>query len=81
MSLLANHFVPRDQELIKAVPLSETGATDKIIWSQTPNGKFSVKSAYYLAKKERSCANKNGNAGSTGYYTEESYAWKKVWGT
>ena len=39
-------FMPFEVEVIKGIPLSSCLPPDKLIWVETPNGKFSVTSAY-----------------------------------
>ena len=41
-------FIPHEVELIKSIPLSATLPADKIVWAETTNGNFTVRSAYKL---------------------------------
>lgn len=45
-------FLPFEAEMIKNIPLTKTPTTDKLIWTGTKDGIFSVKSAYHLLAKE-----------------------------
>jgi hypothetical protein len=45
---LEQMFLPRDVEIIKQIPLSLRKPRDKLIWTGTKSGNFSVKSAYSL---------------------------------
>ena len=42
-------FIAHEVKLIKSIPLSATLPMDKIVWAETTNGNFTVKSAYKLA--------------------------------
>ncbi|KAI8571819.1 hypothetical protein RHMOL_Rhmol01G0149000 [Rhododendron molle] len=44
-------FVSRDVEHILGIPISATGVQDKRIWARSSNEKFSMKSAYVIAKE------------------------------
>ena len=39
-------FLPYEAKVIKGIPISSHLPADKLIWAETPNGKFNVKSAY-----------------------------------
>ena len=41
-------FIPYEAELIKSIPLSATLPVDKIVWVETTNGNFTIRSAYKL---------------------------------
>ena len=41
-------FIAHEAELIKSISLSATLLVDKIVWAETTNGNFTVKSAYKL---------------------------------
>ena len=42
-------FLPHEAKAIKMIPLSVCSPPDKLVWAETTNGKFTVKSAYHLA--------------------------------
>ena len=42
-------FIAHEAELIKSIPLSATLLANKIVWAETTNGNFTMKSAYKLA--------------------------------
>ena len=41
-------FLPHEAQVIKSIPLSPIPTKDKLVWRCTPNGQFSVWSAYHL---------------------------------
>ncbi|KAL0011302.1 hypothetical protein SO802_006410 [Lithocarpus litseifolius] len=41
-------FLPHEAEVIKGIPLSSRFPTDKLIWTETQNGIFSVRTAQCL---------------------------------
>ncbi|XP_050240921.1 uncharacterized protein LOC126689786 [Quercus robur] len=45
-------FFPYEADVIKGIPISSSLPPDKMIWAATPNGKFSVKSAYSIAMRQ-----------------------------
>ncbi|KAL0009734.1 hypothetical protein SO802_004842 [Lithocarpus litseifolius] len=48
-SVVDSIFLPHKAEAIKGIPLSVRFPPDKLVWAETADGKFIVKSAYYLA--------------------------------
>ena len=48
--LVCQVFLPQDVDAILSIPLSTHGARDRLIWAESKNGKFMVKSAYRLAQ-------------------------------
>jgi hypothetical protein len=63
VNLLKEIFLLRDVEVIKQIPLSSRNPRDKLIWTGTTNGRFSVKSAYHLLLGE---ANSSSGSSSSG---------------
>nr|POE60452.1 hypothetical protein CFP56_55256 [Quercus suber] len=52
--LLERMFVPWEAELIKIIPVSEGCVEDLLIWPLTPDGNYSVRSAYCTLAEEAS---------------------------
>ena len=68
-------FIAHKAELIKSIPLSATLPANKLVWAETNNGKFIVRSAYKLAVS----LFKLGNRGTTSNGSLLRKFWKKVW--
>lgn len=49
--LIRDIFLEHEVDSILSIPLSTTLLEDKLLWTAVANGKFSVKSAYHLARK------------------------------
>ena len=45
-NLVRNSFLPHEAETVLGIPLSPRLPKDSIVWAWTPNGYFTVKSAY-----------------------------------
>lgn len=67
-------FVEDDANIILATPLSQRRPPDKLVWSATPNGKYTVKSAYHLAVTKLSKRGIDLPSTST-----KDTMWKKMW--
>lgn len=73
-------FNHRDAEQILCIPLSTTDQLDERIWRSTPNGKFSVKTAYMIAKKlGQQNSNNNVDRGQTSGSNVDEDKWKRIW--
>ena len=68
-------FIAHEAELIKSIPLSATLLANKIVWAETTNGNFTVKSAYKLAAS----LFKSTNCGTTSDGSLLRKYWKKLW--
>ena len=49
--LVKDTFLPHEAKAILSIPLSPLNQADSLVWGKTPNGCFSVKSAYRVAVK------------------------------
>lgn len=68
-------FIAHEAKLIKSIPLSATLSADKIVWVETTNENFTVKSAYKLAVS----LFKSTNCGTTSDSSLLRMFWKKLW--
>lgn len=68
-------FLPHEAELIKGIPLSSCLPTDKLIWAEASNGKFSVKRAYGLAARLAGGADQSNSSDCS----QVHLFWKKLW--
>ncbi|XP_035551149.1 uncharacterized protein LOC118349712 [Juglans regia] len=70
--VVANIFNKEEAKVICAIPVSRFGSADKLIWGPSKNGKFSVKSAYFVEQK------KYVESGPS-HVKEEVDIWKRIW--
>ena len=69
-------FMPFEAEVIKGIPLSSRLPLDKLIWVETPNGKFSVRSAYGVAMRLSKPEDKGANSDNS----KMRLFWRTLWG-
>ncbi|KAL0326613.1 UNVERIFIED_CONTAM: putative mitochondrial protein [Sesamum angustifolium] len=75
--LIEGLFCPEDATLIQSIPLGQFNWADTIVWHYNKNGKFSVKSASYLAQ---SIALEN-RSPLDGQCSTSSSNWQFIWST
>lgn len=51
IGLVRSVFLPHEAEAILCIPISPINQAEAQVWAKTPNGIFSVKSAYKVAVK------------------------------
>ena len=68
-------FIAYEAELIKSIPLSATLPAEKIVWFETTNGNFIIRSSYKLAFS----LFKSRNCGTTSDGSLLRKFWKKLW--
>lgn len=73
-NLIYQLFTPEEARQILSIPLSHLGAADKLIWSSTTDGRFTVKLAYHL-ELERT----KGLEGEQSNQDQEEPYWKALW--
>jgi exonuclease III/ribonuclease HI len=74
MSLIRDIFSVEEADLIGRQAVSPRSGMDRLVWSHTKNGEFTVRSAYHLAKDKfevdrGSCSNRDNNR----------TLWKAIW--
>ena len=76
--LIEKLFLPCEVDSIKSIPLSMRMLADKLIWEETNNGLFTVKSAYKVAINIL-VASPLGSLGSSSDESNMRCFWKRVW--
>lgn len=51
VALIRRTFIPHEAEAILSIPISPMNPSDSQVWAKSPNGIFTVKSAYRVAAK------------------------------
>ena len=67
-------FLPYEVDIIQSIPLSSCFSEDKLVWTESPNGKFSVHSAYVVATRLSS----NPNSGISSNISLVWQFWKRI---
>ena len=76
--LIEQLILPYEVETVKSILLSTCLPTDKLIWAETNNGLFTVKSAYKVAV-DILAASPLGSSGSSSDESNMKRFWKRVW--
>nr|XP_028965078.1 uncharacterized protein LOC114827439 [Malus domestica] len=77
MQVVSQMFFPEEANLIFSIPLSLFNPPDKLIWIKEPQGNFTTKSAYFVA---RTCSEICGDIpGHSEISTEIKLLWKALW--
>ena len=71
---IQTHFMPNNARLILSIPLSPRLPPDRLIWSLTPSGVFSARSAYHMLANNALV----NNAGSSNPNPQKSF-WRGLW--
>ena len=72
--LVRELFLNFEVDIILSIPLSTHMSRDKVVWATTPNGKFPVKSDYWLALDMKSAENES-TSGPSG----QQQLWRSIW--
>ena len=72
---LEQMFLPRDVEIIKQIPLSLRRPRDKLIWTGTKSGNFTVKSAYSLLLHQ----SRDDSGSSSNGLNSDRLLWAAIW--
>ena len=76
--LIEQLLLPCEVDTVKCIPLSTRLLADKLIWAETNNGLFTVKSAYKVAV-DILAASPLGSSGSSSDESNMKRFWKRVW--
>ena len=71
--LIDQIFWLEEANLIKKIPLSEGKPLDRLIWAETKDGKYTVRSAYRMV-----LAREEANQPSSSRIKEDTI-WRKIW--
>ena len=71
--LIDQIFWLEEATLIKKIPLSDRKPPDRLIWAESKDGKYTVRSAYRMA-----LAREEANQPSSSR-TKENTIWRKIW--
>ena len=72
---LSQWFISEDRDTILGIPLSSSNTSDRLVWVETKNGKFIMKSAYTLALEEL----KNLELAECSNEVTRRKLWKTIW--
>nr|XP_023916886.1 uncharacterized protein LOC112028429 [Quercus suber] len=75
VTVIDSLFLPHEAEVIKSIPISSHLPPNKLIWTETRNGLFLVRSAYKLAVNQFCSVNR----GSSLDTSNQRRFWRKVW--
>lgn len=81
IQLLNDLFSSEEVELIRSLPLSLRNVGDRRIWHYERNGKFTVRSAYHVARCLNVSNGANAAASSSSSGSVGEKFWKKLWST
>uniref|UniRef100_A0A2N9F2E6 Enoyl reductase (ER) domain-containing protein n=1 Tax=Fagus sylvatica TaxID=28930 RepID=A0A2N9F2E6_FAGSY len=73
--LLDRVFLPRDAEVIRAIPLSARQPRDCLIWAGTKKGIFTIKSAYDMLLSQAQASEASTSFSCSG----ENHLWSSIW--
>lgn len=74
-----NTFISHEAEVILSIPISVGLLADSLLWAGTPNGKFTVKSAYKVAQKVLKENLRRVEEGGNSDNSRMKAIWKTVW--
>lgn len=74
-----NTFFPFEAQVISGIPISPRLPKDSLIWAWTPNGRFSVKSAYSVAQRCVQQSRCQAERGESFDGSRLKALWKSIW--
>ena len=79
-TLVQQTFLPHKAEELLSIPLSSMNPADSLVWAMTPNGCFTVKSAYRTTVKCIAEAKEGKATPECSDKSRMSTIWKTIWG-
>ncbi|GKA88942.1 reverse transcriptase [Tanacetum coccineum] len=75
---LQQHLFPREVDFVSQIPISNTGAQDKLVWHYDDKGNYSVRSGYRqaLLLKEKDLNHASSSSSPTGEFWKQNLASK-----
>ena len=77
--LIRTIFLPHEVEVILGIPISPMALEDSQVWTKTPNGTFSVNSAYKVAYKMLKEAKSKNHSSECLDNSKMQALWKAIW--
>ena len=78
-NLVRNSLLPHEAEIVMGIPLSPKLPNDSLVWAWTPDGRFSVRSAYKAAQKLMPKLNPHGERGESSDGSKSKAIGKLIW--
>ena len=76
--LIRTSFLPHEADVILGIPLSPLAPEDSQVWTKTPNGIFTVNSAYKIAYKMLKEANSENLSAGCSENSKMQALWKAI---
>lgn len=67
-------FSKEEAEVVRSIPISQGGLTDKLVWGQTKDGKYSVRSAYHMVQQRMVQT-----GGESSSQKNKDEVWTRIW--
>ena len=78
-NLIRTSFLPHEAEVIIGILLSPMAPEDSQVWTKTPNGIFTMNSAYKVAYKMLKEANSENHSAGCSDNSRTQALWKAIW--
>ena len=77
--LIRTIFLPHEAEVILGIPIIPMAPEDSQVWTKTPNGTFSINSAYKVAYKMLKEAKSKNHSSECSDNSKMQALWKAIW--
>ena len=77
--LIRTIFLPHEAEVILGIPITPMAPEDSQVWTKTPNGTFSINSAYKVAYKMLKEAKSKNHSSECSDNSKMQALWKAIW--